>query len=255
MKSVAGDRLSPENRGCTPGSDNPAGRLAGAVGAKARACAAMVESEAPMGAGSVGAAPAGDEAPAGCLLFHHCWDIWASISSIFLSVTARSSGEVMLVWKNEGRAVWSSDRWPCSASRWRSLRNWSNSRRRTKSLRRLRSIISLSICLLYWLSRSSSMESSSFQLTVGLRTKRTTLDSRPREDSSLLMGGRGWRARASARGRAQKCGKRWIGPVAGPSVAEHLLLHSRRCCASRDRVAVGRARRRPTPMGSPVSSQ
>ncbi len=32
-------------------------------------------------------------------------------------------------------------------------------------------------------------------------------------------------------------------------------LSSRRCCASSDRVAVGRASSRPTPMGSPVSSQ
>ena len=32
-------------------------------------------------------------------------------------------------------------------------------------------------------------------------------------------------------------------------------LSSRRCCASSERVAVGRASRRPTPMGSPVSSQ
>lgn len=123
MRSVAGGRLSPENSGCTPGSDSPAGRLAGAVGANARACAASAESEAPKGAGSVGAMPPGEPAAAGCLLFHHCWDICASISSIFLSVTARSSGEVMLVWKNEGRAVWSSDRWPWRASRWRSLRS------------------------------------------------------------------------------------------------------------------------------------
>ena len=32
-------------------------------------------------------------------------------------------------------------------------------------------------------------------------------------------------------------------------------LSSRRCCASSDKVAVGRASRRPTPIGSPVSSQ
>ncbi len=31
------------------------------------------------------------------LPFHHCWDICASISSILRSVSARSSGEVMLV--------------------------------------------------------------------------------------------------------------------------------------------------------------
>jgi hypothetical protein len=32
-------------------------------------------------------------------------------------------------------------------------------------------------------------------------------------------------------------------------------FNSRRCCASSDKVAVGRASKRPTPMGSPVSSQ
>lgn len=59
--------------------------------------------------------------------------------------------------------------------------------RRTKSLRRLRSIISLSICLLYWLSLSPWIESSSVQLTVGLRTNRTTLDSRPPGVVSSLL--------------------------------------------------------------------
>ena len=57
------------------------------------------------------------------LPFHHCCDIWASISSIFLSVPARSSGEVMLFEKNEARARASSRRRPPWASRWRSLRS------------------------------------------------------------------------------------------------------------------------------------
>lgn len=172
--------LSSSKRGLTAGAaPMGAARLTGAVGAKARAAAS---SSPRKSAGWVGASPL-------ALLFHHCCDICASISSIFLSVTARSSGEAMLLWKNEGRAVGSSVRWPCSTSRWRSLRSWSNSRRRTKSLRRLRSIISLSICLLYWLSRSSWSESSSVQFVVGLRTNRTILDSRPPGVvSSLLMG-------------------------------------------------------------------
>ncbi len=80
-----------------------------------------------------------------CLVFHHCMDICASISSIFLSVVARSSGlDGIELWKNEGRAAGS---WPAITSLRRILRSMSNSRLRTKSLRRLRSIISLSICL------------------------------------------------------------------------------------------------------------
>jgi len=80
-----------------------------------------------------------------CLVFHHCMDICASISSIFFSVVARSSGlDGMELWKNEGRAAGS---WPAMTSLRRILRSMSNSRLRTKSLRRLRSIISLSICL------------------------------------------------------------------------------------------------------------
>ena len=35
---------------------------------------------------------AGTLAALPCLVFHHCIDIWASISSIFFSVIARSSG-------------------------------------------------------------------------------------------------------------------------------------------------------------------
>jgi hypothetical protein len=50
-------------------------------------------------------------------------DICASISSIFLIVTARSPGDVRLLWKNEGRAAGSAVRWPLRASRWRSLRS------------------------------------------------------------------------------------------------------------------------------------
>ena len=80
-----------------------------------------------------------------CLVFHHCMDICASISSIFLSVVARSSGlDGIELWKNEGRAAGSC---PAITSLRRILRSMSNSRLRTKSLRRLRSIISLSICL------------------------------------------------------------------------------------------------------------
>jgi hypothetical protein len=82
-------------------------------------------------------------------------DICASISSIFLSVVARSSGlDGIELWKNEGRRPGS---WPESTSLRRILRSMSNSRLRTKSLRRLRSIISLSICLEYELSRSVSV--------------------------------------------------------------------------------------------------
>ncbi|MCY1379019.1 hypothetical protein D9M69_667010 [compost metagenome] len=89
----------------------------------------------------------------GPFVFHHCIDIWASISSIFFSVSARSSGlEGRLLWKKEGRMPGPSGLVP---SRLRILRNISNSRLRTKSLRRLRSIISLSAALLYSLSRSA----------------------------------------------------------------------------------------------------
>src|SRR5205085_12617840 len=112
-----------------------------------------------------------------CLVFHHCMDICASISSIFLSVVARSSGlDGIELWKNEGRAAGS---WPAITSLRRILRSMSNSRLRTKSLRRLRSIISLSICLEYELSRSLSCWSRSAQFVVGFRTNFTTFDSKP----------------------------------------------------------------------------
>ena len=92
-----------------------------------------------------GAKPLVCMAESACLVFHHCMDICASISSIFLSVIARSSGlEGKLLWKNDGRCVPSV---PAIASRLRILRNMSNSRLRTKSLRRLRSIISFKACL------------------------------------------------------------------------------------------------------------
>ena len=82
-----------------------------------------------------------------CLPFHHCLDIWASISSIFLIVLARSSRlEVVVVpWKKEGRPAASV---PDAGPARRIFRNSSNSRRRTKSFCRLRWIISLSACLL-----------------------------------------------------------------------------------------------------------
>ena len=111
------------------------------------------------------------------LVFHHCWDICASISSIFLSVLARSSGrEGMELWKKDGRAIGS---WPGMTPWRRSLRSMSNSRLRTKSLRRLRSIISLSICRLYPLSGSTSATVVSLHTELELRTKRTILDNRP----------------------------------------------------------------------------
>ncbi len=101
----------------------------------------------------------------GPLVFHHCMDIWASISSIFFNVSARSSGlEGKLLWKNEGRMPGPSGLVP---SRLRILRSMSNSRLRTKSLRRLRSIISFSAALLYSLSRSAWRVSRSAQLVVG----------------------------------------------------------------------------------------
>src|SRR5688572_21975144 len=130
-------------------------------------------------------------------------DICASISSIFFSVVARSSGfEGMELWKNEGRAPGS---WPASTSLRRILRSMSNSRLRTKSLRRLRSIISLSICLEYELSRSAS-GSRSPQLVLGFLTNRTTLESKPGAESSF-------------------CDMDWMFTAGeATSVAEHLLL-------------------------------
>ena len=171
------------------------------------------------------------------LVFHHCMDIWASISSIFLSVLARSSGvDGMLLWKKDGPADRSC---PTMASRLRILRSMSNSRLRTKSLRRLRSIISLSNCLLKASSRSGSFLSSSDQLVAGLRTNFTILESKPGVVSGFGIS------------RVVKY-LRATGGYQSPNI---FCLSSRRCCASSDRLAVGRAISRPTPMGSPVSSQ
>ena len=112
-----------------------------------------------------------------CLVFHHCIDIWASISSIFFNVCARSSGfDGTLLWKKEGRGAVD---WVPTISRRRSLRSMSNSRLRTKSLRFLRSISSLSIWRLLPLSPSDSGWSRSDQFVAGLRTNLTTFDSKP----------------------------------------------------------------------------
>ena len=92
--------------GCPPGSWP--GTVIGAVAAKVGA------------AGSPGC-EGGAVAPAG-LLRHHCWDIWASISSIFFSVPARSSGVVTPLSKKDGRTAGSSRRCPPWVSRWRNLR-------------------------------------------------------------------------------------------------------------------------------------
>ena len=111
------------------------------------------------------------------LVFHHCIDIWASISSIFFSVCARSSGlDGTLLWKKEGLGA--VDCVPV-ISRRRSLRSMSNSRLRTKSLRFLRSISSLSIWRLLPLSPSESGWSRSDQFVAGLRTNLTTFESKP----------------------------------------------------------------------------
>src|SRR5690606_30605153 len=129
--------------------------------------------------------PVADES--GPLVFHHCIDIWASISSIFFRVMARSSGlDGRLLWKKEGRTPGPS---APEASRLRIFRSMSNSRLRTKSLRRLRSIISLSAALLYSLSRSADRVSRSDQLVVGCRTNFTTLHKKPPLESSLAMSG------------------------------------------------------------------
>ena len=63
----------------------------------------------------------------------------------------------------------------------RILRSWSNSSLRTKSLRRLRSMISLSACLESCSSvfSASGVLSNSDHCVVGLVTKRTTLDNNP----------------------------------------------------------------------------
>lgn len=76
------------------------------------------------------------------------------------------------------------------------------------------------------------------------RTSRATRDSRP-SGSSLAMakGARGGDVAAA-------------GPVSGLHQLPNIFcLSSRRCWASSDSVAVGRASSRGTPMGSPVSSQ
>ena len=44
-------------------------------------------------------------------------------------------------------------------------------------------------------------------------------------------------------------------PEGGDQSPNIFWRNSRRCCASSDKLAVGRAIKRPTPMGSPVSSQ
>ena len=70
---------------------------------------------------------------------------YKEISSIFFKVIARPSGSVgILVWKKEGRAMAAA---AAEGSRLRSLRSWSNSRLRTKSFCRLRSIMALRACL------------------------------------------------------------------------------------------------------------
>jgi hypothetical protein len=102
----------------------------------------------------------------GPLVFHHCIDIWASISSIFLSVI----GPVVRLGRQaalEERRTHALAALTAGTSRLRILRSMSNSRLRTKSLRRLRSIISLSAALLYSLSRSALRVSRSDQLVVG----------------------------------------------------------------------------------------
>ena len=139
------------------------------------------------GAGACGLAtgkPAPCALAASCLPFHHCLDIWASISSIFLSVTARPSGSVArLFWKTEGRPMPTTAETP----RLRSLRNWSNSRLRMKSFWRLRSIICLSTCLSKLLSSSACGRSNSDQSLVGLRTNIAILDKSPGESLLVAM--------------------------------------------------------------------
>ena len=124
----------------------------------------------------------------------------------------------------------------------RSLRSTSNSRLRTKSLRRLRSIIALISV------RSSSWPSSgrvpiSDQSVAGLATKRTTLRKKlsPSLDSAMWVR----EMRAGRAGRSSEVAQ-------SPNI---FCFISRRCCASSDKVAVGRANKRPRPIGSPVSSQ
>ena len=83
--------LSLANNGSAPAwGDKAAGKDKGAVGANAWAACDAPPGAPGIVAGCVGASPF-------CLLFHHCIDICASISSIFLIVTARSPGDVRLL--------------------------------------------------------------------------------------------------------------------------------------------------------------
>ena len=122
----------------------------------------------------------------------------------------------------------------------RSRRKVSNSRLRTKSLRRLRSTMALS-------SERSSCDAALWgvaaQSAVGLATKRATLRKKPGADLASAMSVMSVdRPEAS---RRPACAQ-------SPNI---FCFISRRCCASSDRVAVGRASKRPSPIGSPVSSQ
>ena len=156
----------------------------------------------------------------------------------------------------------------------------SNSRLRTKSLRRLRSIIALSSDFASSVSRSSAAPPSrEVQSVAGLATNLTTLrkklvllsfgsamatvcgglspvPGRPKPDCAPS----GPQAGCSAGAKRQAWGWSSSG-VKGPLAVRALqspnifCLSSRRCCASSDSVAVGRASNRPRPIGSPVSSQ
>ena len=124
------------------------------------------------------------------------------------------------------------------AGRTSTLRSMSNSRLRTKSLRFFRSIMAFNSDF----SRSSSAPSCwrefrSAQSVAGLDTKRTTL----RKKLSSL-GGVWGSVMGSRRGAVGQ----------SPNI---FCFISRRCCASSESVAVGRASSRPRPIGSPVSSQ
>ncbi|MNZ93938.1 hypothetical protein D3C78_1130310 [compost metagenome] len=145
----------------------------GTVGAKPRdgdaAPAGAVATCTESGWGKAGTrSMASVDASAGCLLRHHCCDICSSMASIFCMVTARASAEVRLLWKTDGRLAASAGApAPSADDAWRSRRSWSNSRWRTKSLRRLRSSICRKACLSGAADRSSASASSSDQLTVG----------------------------------------------------------------------------------------
>ena len=126
----------------------------------------------------------------------------------------------------------------------RTRRSMSNSRLRTTSLRRLRSIMALSSDFSISSSRvSSCRELRSVQSVAGFATNRTTL----RKKLSFSAMGRKWYSGApQCRAALWQCGGQ------SPNI---FCLSSRRCCASSDKVAVGRASKRGRPMGSPVSSQ